>query len=192
MAATFNGDTRLITLEAPTAGVLNQTVEQVYDDAKQWYLGGENSRFPFPFLKADGTSGSSGGEDITDTTIAGQYYFLDNNVWQIWTTDEDQDVFWEGNLIPANLNKRMIATRPGRTVAHFGLQPLVTGITGLSTIDSNVSAILSNVDEIWKLLGLDPTDEISITPSGITTQLGSFVISFTGDGIALTRMTRQP
>jgi hypothetical protein len=124
MAAQFDGETRLITLDAPTAGVLNQTAEQVYDEAKQWYLGGENSRYPFPFL-------TSGGEPVTDTTIAGQYYFLDNNVWQIWSTDESQDVFWEGNLIPVNLTKRMIATRPGRTVAHFGLQPLVTGLTGL-------------------------------------------------------------
>ena len=148
MAATFDGDELLITLEAPTVGVLTQTAEQVYDDAKVWYLGGENSRFPFPFL-------TSGGEDITAVTIAGQYYFLLNDLgWRIRSTDEDQNVYWDGNLIPNDLTLPIIVERTGRTIAHFGLQPLVTGITGLSTIDTPVlrAKLLREDEEILQII----------------------------------------
>jgi hypothetical protein len=120
MAAQFDGPNLLITLDAPTAGVLNQTAEQVYDDAKQWYLNLNNRKYPFPFT-------TSGGEDVTTVQKAGAYYFLRNDIgWRIQGTDEDQDVFWDGNLIPADLTLRMINTQPGRTVAHFGLQPITT------------------------------------------------------------------
>lgn len=48
----------------------------------------------------------------------------------------------------------------------------------------------SNLKELWTLLGLDPNDIPTITPSGITTSLGSFTITFTGDGVTSTTMTR--
>jgi hypothetical protein len=154
MAATFDGDNLLITLEAPTLGVLNQTAEQVYDDAKVWYLGGENSRYPFPFA-------TSGGEDITAVTIAGQYYFLLNDLgWRIRSTDEDQNVYWDGNLIPNDLTLPIIVERTGRTVLHLGLQPLVTGITGLDTAIPQIDEIHGGVQrKIWvdTTLGADGT-----------------------------------
>lgn len=127
MAAQFDGVNLIATLDAPTASVLNQTWEQVYDDAKQWHLNANNRKYPFPFL-------TSGGEDITATTIAGQYYFFRNDLgWRIETTDESQDVFWEGNGIPSDTSLRIFNTMPGRTIAHLGLQPLVTGIANLET-----------------------------------------------------------
>lgn len=120
MAAVFDGDNLIITLEAPSGGLLAQTAEQVYDDSKQWYLGGENSNYPFPFT-------TSGGESITDIQLAGQYYFLRNDLgWRIRSTDEDQEVRWTGNLIPTDLALPIIVSRAGRTVLHLGLQPLTT------------------------------------------------------------------
>lgn len=127
MAIVIDGEELLITLDAPVGGVLNQTWEDVYDNFKQWFLSGENSAYPFAFTV-------SGGEDITDVTIAGQYYFLRNDLgWRVRTTDEDQDVFWSGNGIPTDLTLPIVTGRAGRTIAHFGLQPLVTGLTGLET-----------------------------------------------------------
>jgi len=132
MAIVFDGDNLLITLDTPVAGVLNQTWEEVYDEHKQWFLQGENSRFPSAFTV-------SGGEDITDVTIAGQYYFLRNDLgWRIRTTDEDQDVFWSGNGIPTDLTLPIVTGRAGRTIGHFGLQPLVTGIEGLADVHGQV------------------------------------------------------
>jgi hypothetical protein len=68
-----------------------------------------------------------------------------------------------------------------------------TGVSGLTPTESAalISGEAKTVD-LWKLLGLDDTDEVSITPAGITTQLGTFVINFTGDGVTLTKMTRVP
>lgn len=145
MAIEFDGDNLLITLTAPTAGVLSQTWEDVYDNFKQWYLSGENSAYPFAFTV-------SGGEGITTVTVAGQYYFLRNDLgWRIRTTDEDQNVFWEGNGIPTDLTLPIVVGRVGRTIAHFGLQPLVTGITGLTPeIGQQVEEIHGQtIREIW-------------------------------------------
>ena len=44
--------------------------------------------------------------------------------------------------------------------------------------------------ELWKLLGLDPTDIVTITPTSIVTTLGTFTIALTGDGVNTTTMTR--
>jgi hypothetical protein len=47
------------------------------------------------------------------------------------------------------------------------------------------------VDELYKLMGLDSTDPVVITPSGVDTDSGDIDINFTGDGISSTRMERQ-
>lgn len=166
MAAEFDGDNLLITLEAPTASVLNQTAEQVYDDAKVWYLGGENGRFPFPFA-------TSGGEDITATTIAGQYYFLQNDLgWRIRSTDEDQNVYWDGNLIPVDLTLPIIVERTGRTVLHLGLQPLVTGLTGLeASIASTVMAYIIETgytfEQVMRILASHAAGKVNQDAAGV-------------------------
>jgi hypothetical protein len=179
MAAQFDGDNLLITLDAPVAGVLNQSIEQIYDDAKQWQLNANNRKYPFPFL-------TSGGEPITSITIAGQYYFLLNSLgWRIQTTDEDQDVFLDGNLIPIDDTLQMVIGRPGRTVAYFGLQPLVTGVEGIVTMTPQVL-------KIFQLLGLEVGNKITLTPSGVDSEDGDIDIDFTGDGISTTVMDRQP
>jgi hypothetical protein len=46
------------------------------------------------------------------------------------------------------------------------------------------------VTEVWKLLGLDPGDTITITPAGVSTEDSSFAITFTGDGVNTTTMDR--
>lgn len=153
MAIVFDGVELLITLDDPVAGVLNQTWEDVYDNFKQWFLQGENSAYPFAFTV-------SGGEDVTDTSIAGQYYFLRNDLgWRIRTTDEDQDVFWSGNGIPTDLTLPIVTGRAGRTIAHFGLQPLVTGLTGLE--DATAQALMDFV----VITGYDMEDILRILAS---------------------------
>lgn len=136
MAVQFDGDNLIATLDAPTAGVLQQTAEQIYDEAKQWHLNANNRKYPFPFL-------TSGGEPITTIEFAGQYYFWRNDLgWRIETTDEDQDVQWSGNLIPSDLNQRIFNSMPGRTIAHIGLQPLTTVVTtGSGVLPADIQAI---------------------------------------------------
>ncbi len=140
MAAVIDGDNLLLTLDAPTAGILDQTAEQIYDDAKVWFLGGENSRFPFPFT-------TSGGETVTDIELAGQYYFIRNDLgWRIRSTDEDQEVRWTGNLIPTDLTLPIIVARATRTVLHLGLQPLTTIVPTGSGLSAAQDTKLTNID----------------------------------------------
>jgi hypothetical protein len=132
MAAQFDGVNLIITLDAPTNGVLNQTAEQVYDDAKQWHLNANNRKYPFPFT-------TSGGEPITTDAFAGQYYFLRNDLgWRIRSTDADQDVYWDGNLIPTDLLLPIIEGWPARTILHLGLQPIVQGLSLLADVHGQV------------------------------------------------------
>lgn len=55
---------------------------------------------------------------------------------------------------------------------------------------TNLATIEDRTQEIWKLLGLDDTDKITITPAGITNEAGTIVIAFTGDGVSSTVMDR--
>lgn len=57
---------------------------------------------------------------------------------------------------------------------------------------TNLPTIAERVEELWKLFGLDISDAITVTPSGITSQSGSISIAFTGDGVTTTTQTRQP
>ncbi len=140
MAAIFDGVTLLITLDAPTVGILDQDTEQVYDDAKQWHLNAHNRKYPFPFT-------TSGGETVTDIELAGQYYFIRNDLgWRIRSTDEDQEVRWTGKLLPTELTLPISVARATRTVLHLGLQPLTTIITTGSGLSAAQDTKLTNID----------------------------------------------
>ena len=56
-------------------------------------------------------------------------------------------------------------------------------ITAIQTIEDRIT-------EIWKLLGLDISDAITVTPSGITSVSGQITINFSGDGINTTTQQR--
>lgn len=77
--------------------------------------------------------------------------------------------------------------------------PLVTvqsnNSAGLQTVVSG-SALLpaeaTQLEEIHKLLGLDESVTITITPTGIDSSDAAIDIDLTGDGISTTTMDRQP
>ena len=48
------------------------------------------------------------------------------------------------------------------------------------------------LSELWTLLGLNTADKITITPGGIDSDSGTIDINFTGDGVNITVMERQP
>ena len=59
-----------------------------------------------------------------------------------------------------------------------------------TAVDTGALLEPNQVREVWKILGLDLDDVITITPTGVTTSQGSFVIAFSGDGITSTIMDR--
>ena len=66
-----------------------------------------------------------------------------------------------------------------------GLQTVISG-SGLS-VDQAAQLI-----EIWRLLGLEAGNKITITPSGVDDDNATIDINFTGDGISTTVMERKP
>jgi hypothetical protein len=84
-------------------------------------------------------------------------------------------------------------------VEGFATSPIepsaFTTVSYTASVAPSITALASietRVQEIWKLLGLDATDVITITPAGIDSASGDIDINFTGDGISSTIMTRQP
>ena len=88
----------------------------------------------------------------------------------------------------------------------FDIENGILNPTSLVTVESNNSAGLQTVIsgsglsvdqaaqliEIWRLLGLEAGNKITITPSGVDDDNATIDINFTGDGISTTVMERQP
>lgn len=126
MPASFDGPNTTITLPAPTGGILEQAVIDIYSDWKRWAAIGDNSKFLPAFAQ------SEGGTDLLPGLQSGSYFFLRNDFnWRIISTDEDQEVRYEGNLIPFDVTLPIISATPGRTVLHLGLQPITQGLRAL-------------------------------------------------------------
>lgn len=116
---TFDGANLLITLDAPTGGVLDVNVqEDLYSEWKVFVSQSDNSKFPPAFR-------GSGGDPLTPGVEAGAYFFLRNDLgWRIISSDEDQTVNYLGNLVGEDGSTTLINATPGRTVLHLGLQPV--------------------------------------------------------------------
>lgn len=77
-----------------------------------------------------------------------------------------------------------------------GFIQVETGVSGLTAEEAATLAKLDPVDvrvyDLWKLFGCMAGNKVTITPTGITTQDGTVIIDFTGDGVSSTTMERQP
>jgi len=211
----FNGPSLLITQDAPTAGVLNLSVEiDMYSKWKEWTIGryflytgqavtyrkdGGTENIGLVndteyFIRADfnpgpaynrnefelydtkvnaeagpvtttgridltasgGGSGEThrltadnskfinafrtiGGDPLTPGVEAGPYFFLQNqdvfggDGWRIISTDENQTLNYQGNLVGEDSAKELIIPTPTRTVLHLGLQPITQRVDEILT-----------------------------------------------------------
>jgi hypothetical protein len=76
----------------------------------------------------------------------------------------------------------------------------ITGSGGLVTDNSGGTAVVDvtgamtadQLADVYTLLGLNVDEVITITPAGADSASGDIDINFTGDGVAITTMTRQP
>jgi hypothetical protein len=148
----FDGANKLITLDAPTGGILNVSVEQdLYSDWKEWVLLSDNAKFLPAF------SNSVGGDPLGTGLNAGAYFFLNNDIgWRIISSDEDQEARYFGNLVPIDVGLPIIIPTPGRTVLHLGLQPITQG-----TVD-----VLRELNVIRQIVGgraVVSVDDLTIT-----------------------------
>lgn len=90
MAATFDGETLIITLPASTPSV---DVEQdLYSDWKEWVKIDDHAKYPVAF-------DTIGGDPISATSEVAPYFFLRNDLgWRIRPAEEDAEVSLVGNL----------------------------------------------------------------------------------------------
>lgn len=130
MATTFNGVTRRIILDTPTAGVLNVLVgRDLYSEWKQWVKVGDNAKYPPAFRTV-------GGDPLTPGVEAGAYFFMQNQAgsdWRIISSDADQTINYNGNLVGEDGTLPLIVVTPGRSVLHLGLQPVTQRVDEILT-----------------------------------------------------------
>lgn len=128
----FNGVTLVITLDAPTLGVLNINVQDdLYEAWKNWQLEDPKNRgYPQLFR-------SVAGDPLVDPLNIAPYFFIQNQSgWRIISSDADQEVNYIGNIVPEDSTLPIIIPTPGRTVLHLGLQPITQGVRALqATMD---------------------------------------------------------
>jgi hypothetical protein len=110
--ATFDGVNLLITLPAPTGGLLTVDVQQdIYSDWKVWVKDSGGHQFEPAF-------DTTGGDPIPGSQAISGSYFLRNDLgWRIQTTDADQEVTILGNLYPRDETIDTFIARPTRTIA---------------------------------------------------------------------------
>ena len=75
-----------------------------------------------------------GGDPLTPGVDAGPYFFLQNDVgWRIISSDENQTINYQGNLVAEDSSIPLIVETPGRTVLHLGLQPVTQRVDEILT-----------------------------------------------------------
>jgi hypothetical protein len=91
-------------------------------------LSGDNSKFDPVFGL------SEGGAPLTPGVESGAYFFLRNDLgWRIISSDEDQTINYQGNLVGQDATASLIVPTPTRTVLHLGLQPVTQRVDEILT-----------------------------------------------------------
>lgn len=122
MAITFNGATRLITLEP---GVTTYDVAEIYSEWKDWVLLSDNAKYLEAFRVV-------GGDPIGGGAFASTNYFIQNQYgWRIKPPEQNINILLNGNLYPEDV------LNPWR-------QPTVGNYQ--TSINTNLSVNLVSVD----------------------------------------------
>lgn len=120
------------------------------------------------FRKVEWINGYSLQLEDTGSAYSVSFTGSNNNLFDIET----------GVLIPTPL-----VSAVGNNSA--GNQTIISG-SGLSATEA------TQLLEVWRLLGLEAGNKITITPAGVDDDSATIDINFTGDGISSTVMERQP
>ena len=179
---------KLIKVTAPTTDVDAQTLHDFTQDYLAtprgmvedglWDQRGE-------ILKPEGKI-----EDPSQPGVFSQIILIFNPQWQIQ--------FWQGSGY-----SRIYG---GKIVGGVADEPMkATGLAGdITVLESPVDGLAvatggsgltpeqaQQIKDIYKLLGLDRTDSVTVTPAGADSASGDIEIDFTGDGVSSTTMERQ-
>lgn len=122
--ATFDGVNLIITLDAPTGGVLDLDIQRLYSEWKEWQLADfQNLGYP-PAFRA------TGGDAINATLSGVPTFFLRNDYgWRIRPAEFDQTINIEGQLAGQDATLPLTVPTVGAfTVLGFNVQPIAQTI----------------------------------------------------------------
>lgn len=172
---TFDGANLLVTLAAPTAGVLQLDAQvDLYSDWKEWQVAAfANMGFPPLFT-------TFGGDALVGALSAGAYYTFNNTAgWRIKPDESDHDVNLVGNLVPLDSTLPIFVPTTGAfTVLVLGIQPITqvvasgSGVTQQDKDDIEAQIFAHNVEgtenfaQMMRLMRASSVGAIAQLPDG--------------------------
>jgi hypothetical protein len=176
MPTAFDGDNLIVTLPAPTGGVLNLSWrEDVYEAWKDWLLGrGSNFKYPRLF-------DTFGGDQLIEGSLnAGAYFVVRNDRgWRFRPDESDHTVYATDNLPAKDSNLPiMIPTVGAFTVLIDGIRPntevvaIGSGVTAqdkIDIIDELMTRIMENGEtfaEAMRLMRAEAAGTIILPSAG--------------------------
>jgi hypothetical protein len=156
-------------------------VIEIYSEWKAWLVA-DSTRLKF--LPAFSLFG---GDPTTAGQTAPTFFFLENG-WRFRPANYSHQVTLNGNLYVEGGGRIDVPTVGGFQV-NVRQNFTVLQIDATSTTDPNIAAILAMVTELWARMGLDESNPVTFTDTGIS--FGGVNINITGPQYNKT-VQRQP
>jgi hypothetical protein len=155
---TFDGANKLIIVnDGPTH---DWDAQEVYSRWKEWVLTDDNSKYVEAFR-------SVAGDPISNTQNISPYIFLNNTAgWRIRCHESDHEMHVTGNLYGEDPDLPLFTPTLGDFTVVVTIDRSAASITTTVTSGSGLSTDQSTMLlEMYKLLGLDPTKPLVVTPT---------------------------
>lgn len=198
MGYIINGVTKTITL---TTGTTQVSVRDVWSRWVDWFLTGDNSKFLPTFEQVGGND-----IDVSQGTSIPIYAFLVNG-WKLKPQEANHTLTINDGILLVNGGGDPFLNTNGAYTVRINYQQPVQAISFSSTggsgstltkedirieMDNNSTKLAetnTKVDELHKIQGLDPLNEMTVTQHNRT--VGTINLDITGNGETLTVVTRN-
>ena len=161
MGYSIDGVTKVITL---TPGTIEVSVRDLWSRWVDWYLTGDNSKFLPAFTNVGGND-----IDLTAGTTIPIYVFMQNG-WKIKPQEANHTLTINDGILLVDGGGDPFNNTNGSYVVRINYQQPVQAITvstgggggGLTTAQA------TQLLELWKIMGLDITSPLEVTPTSRT------------------------
>lgn len=154
--STFDGPNLIVTLDAPTGGVLTLNWQDFYEEWLVWLSSNWTNRgFPAMFTE------DFGGNPLTTGILAGAYYVFNNDLgWRLRPAEADHTIYAVGNIPPASDSLPiMTPTLGGYTVFADGLQPITQNVDAIINLQEKQITDLKDRVEALNQVGSATGDQ---------------------------------
>lgn len=156
MAFTFDGANKLIIC---MTGTTSFTAQEIYSRWKDWMLLTDNSKYAHAFT-------SVAGDPISATQSISPYIFLNTtDGWRIRPQEADHTLSITGNLYSVDPLLSLFTPTVGDYTVFAQIDRSAASITTTVATGGLTSQQSTMLLEMYKLLGLDPTKPLVVTPT---------------------------